>query len=95
MVTVASLNKGSSRNNFVMQCLRKLFWLSASFNFNITARHLPGCLNIGADAASRLHLHGYLQTLLPFTAYTPLEFHMSPNSLLFLLNRAIIRPTPG
>ena len=93
-VTVASLNKCSSRNDFIMQCLRKLFWLSAAFNFHLTSRHFSGCLNVAADAASRLHSPGYLQTLLPFTAGTPLNFHMSPNSLLFLLHREINRPCP-
>ena len=86
-VTVASINKGTSRNKMVMQCLRRLFWLSATHNFHLTARFLPGCLNIVADSASRLHTNGYLQTLLPYTAYTPLWHHMSSRSLAFLLNR--------
>ena len=86
-VTVASINKGSSRNKMVMQCLRRLFWLSATHNFHLTARFLPGCRNVVADCASRLHSKGYLQTLLPYTAYTPLWRHMSSQSLEFLLNR--------
>lgn len=87
MVTVASINKGTSRNKMVMQCLRKLFWLSATYNFHLTAQHLAGSLNIAADSASRLHSPGHLQTLLPFTAYTPLWLHISSQSLHFLLNR--------
>lgn len=86
-VTVASLNKGTSRNPVVMQCLRKLFWLSAYHNFHLTSRHIPGARNIAADSASRLHIPGYLETLLPFTAYTPLYCHMSLPSLHFLLDR--------
>ena len=86
-VTVASLNKGTSRNPMVMKCLRHLFWLSASYNFHLTSRHIPGIKNIAADSASRVHLPGYLETLLPFTAHTPLPFHMSVKSLQFLLNR--------
>ena len=86
-VTVACVNKGTSKNKMVMQCLRRLFWLSATHNFHMIARHLPGCLNIAADSASRLHSPGYLQTLLPYTACTPLWQHMSSRSLDFLLNR--------
>lgn len=86
-VTVASLNKCTSRNHVVMTCLRRLFWLSAFHNFHLTSRHIPGVRNIAADSASRLHLPGFLETLLPYTAYTPLFRHMSLNSLQFLLNR--------
>ena len=87
MVTVSSLNRGTCRNKMVMQCLRRLFWLSATYNFHLTARHLAGYLNIAADSASRLHSPGYLQVLLPFTAYTPLWLHMSSQSLRFLFSR--------
>ena len=94
ITTVASINKCTSRNDFIMQCLRKLFWLGVTFNFHLTSRHVPGHLNIAADAASRIHLPGYLQALLPYTAGTPLEIHMSLNSLLFLFDRANTRPIP-
>lgn len=86
-VTVASVNKGTSHNSVVMRCLRNLFWLSASYNFHLTARYIPGVQNVAADSASRLHTPGSLAVLLPFTAYTPLQYHMSLNSLHFLLNR--------
>lgn len=86
-VTVACINKGTSHNHLIMHCLRKLFWLSATFNFHITARHIPGISNIAADAASRVHTPGYLEILLPYTAYTPLVRHMSLKSFSFLLNR--------
>ncbi|MEW8547235.1 MAG: reverse transcriptase domain-containing protein [Candidatus Thiodiazotropha sp.] len=86
-VTVACLNKGTSRNSIVMKCIRFLFWLSAAYNFHLTCKHIPGIRNVSADAASRLHLPGYLETLLPYTAHTPLSCHMSLHSLQFLLNR--------
>ncbi|MEW8548538.1 MAG: reverse transcriptase domain-containing protein [Candidatus Thiodiazotropha sp.] len=86
-VTVASINKGTSRNSVVMRCLRNLFWLSATNNFHLTARYIPGIQNVAADSASRLHTPGSLAMLLPFTAYTPLHCHRSLNSLRFLLNR--------
>ena len=85
--TMASLNKGKSRNPVVMKCLRRLFWLSATYNFHMTSRHIAGIRNIAADSASRLHIPGYLEIFLPFTAYTPLHYHMSLWSLHFLLDR--------
>lgn len=86
-VTVSSLNKGSSRNNTIMKCLRSLFWLSAIFNFHLTSKFIPGIFNEAADSASRLHSPGYLTRLLPFTDYSPLSMHMSSNTLKFLLDR--------
>lgn len=86
-VTVASVNKGTSKNKVIMKCLRHLFWLSASFNFHLSCKFLPGILNVAADSASRLHHPGYLEKLWPFTTGTPLACHMSSTSLNFLLNR--------
>ena len=82
-VSVASINKCTSRNVAIMKCLQSLFWLSALYNFHLTANFLPGVRNIAADSASRFHLPGYLHTLLPFTEYTPLACHMSYKSLQF------------
>lgn len=53
--TVASINKGTSRNRVIMMLLRYLFWLSATFNFVIKAGHIPGVNNVKADLLSRLH----------------------------------------
>ena len=86
-VTVASINKASSRKATIMRSLRYLFWLSAAFNFHLTARFSPGIFNTVADSASRLHTSGFLEVLLPYTDYSPLFFHMSSNSLAFLLDR--------
>ena len=86
-VTVASLNKCTSRNDIIMKCLRSLFWLSATYNFHLTSRYIPGIFNIAADSASRLHLPGYLETLRPFTCHSPLQIHMSSKTFMFLLGR--------
>ena len=55
VTTVASINKGTSRNKSIMGLLRYLFWLSAAGNFVIKACHIPGKNNERADAISRLH----------------------------------------
>ena len=86
-ITMAAINKASSRNSRIMKYLRSLFWLSAFYNFHLTARYLPGTLNIVADRAFRLHLPGYLQSLLPFSNGTPLTYHMSSDYFTFLLGR--------
>ena len=52
---VAMINKGSTGNPIMMSYLRLLFWLSASHNFRITAKYLPGKENTIADCISRLH----------------------------------------
>ena len=57
---VAIINKGTCRNKVVMAFLRDLFWLSAVCNFRITAKYIPGHLNIIVDAISRLHDEFYL-----------------------------------
>ena len=60
---VAIINKGSSNNWFVMSSLRRLFWLSAVFNFRLKAVYYPGIYNKMADAVSRLHEHNGLARL--------------------------------
>ena len=58
---VGIINKGSTGNPFIMQALRCLFWLSAVYNFHITAKYIPGQQNVVADAVSQLHsLHHLL-----------------------------------
>ena len=52
---VAIINRGTAKNPFVMDSLRRLFWLSAVFNFKISAVYYPGYCNNIADACSRLH----------------------------------------
>ena len=86
-VTLASFDKGSSRNSNIMKCLRGLFWLSA-FNFHLTTKFIPVVSSVAADSVSRLHLPDYLRKLFSFTDYTPpppasrlLPMHISSASL--------------
>ena len=50
---VSILNSGYSRDKTLMHLLRCLFFMAASFNFWYSASHIPGKLNIAADAISR------------------------------------------
>lgn len=53
--TLSAINKGTSGNPLVMQWLRKIFWLSATYNFRVTSRYIPTASNTMADAISRIH----------------------------------------
>ena len=87
--TVASINRGTSRNPFIMWCLRILFWLSATYNFHITARHIRGYSNMVADGISRLHEPNKWNEVAPFLAPTPFFCHLSQPSLFFLFDRSL------
>ena len=54
---VSCLNRGTSINTLSMEMLRSIFWLSATFNFHITARHISGIYNYLPDLLSRLITH--------------------------------------
>ena len=61
------LNKGVSTNALSMQLLRELFWLSATNNFHITGRHIPGVDNIVPDMLSRVHTSNDLYAMNSFS----------------------------
>lgn len=70
------INKGTCRNSVVMKALRRIFWLSAVYNFRLRAVYYPGRNNELADAVSRLHeskglnrLNRLLCNLLPNSSY--------------------------
>ncbi|KAI8496690.1 hypothetical protein Bbelb_253450 [Branchiostoma belcheri] len=52
--SACALNKGTSPSPSFMQHIRELFWISATNNFLMTARHVKGTENTLADALSRL-----------------------------------------
>ena len=92
---VSIINKGTSKNPIIMGFLRELFWLSAIFNFRITAMHIPGISNPIADSISRLHdpiylikackfLMPYYRNSIAYLLNCPLLLHMSVNSCSFL-----------
>jgi hypothetical protein len=91
--TKAILNKGRSKNAFINGCLRRLFWLSARFNFTVRAIHIPGQINVIPDTISRLHESGKTKLLFQLLnnwfhagACPPLDVtrHMSQQSFAFM-----------
>ncbi|XP_062383578.1 uncharacterized protein LOC134071030 [Sardina pilchardus] len=61
---VAIINKGRSRCPKIMSLLRRLTWQSVIHNFVVNASHVPGYINVEADALSRLRFQEF-QRLCP------------------------------
>ena len=86
------INKGTSKNPNIMPFIRRVFWLSALYNFKITAKFIPGIKNNVADTISRLHEGGQLfvlESLLRPPGFNgncdiKLPFHASLGSIIFL-----------
>lgn len=84
----ANINKDSSKNTFILDWLRSLFWTQASYNFSVHAAYVKGKLNTLADVISRLNEPNMLTKLyemLPFDGSCIVPFtvkalvsHMSP-----------------
>lgn len=58
---VGMLNHGSTKNKEAMECLRRIFWITAVNNIRVVAYYVKGSRNIAADAASRLHEGGHMR----------------------------------
>ena len=92
---VAMINKGTTANSLMMRYLRLLFWLSATYNFRITAIHIPGKLNTTADHISRLdessHFLEFLWFLhggsLPSFSGVLAFPHMSLRTYIYLIHK--------
>ena len=63
---VGMVNKGISQNKDCMDYLRQMFWISATNNIYLTARHIPGVLNFLPDLLSRLYASDSLHSLQGF-----------------------------
>ncbi len=91
-VTKAILNKGRSKNAFINDVLRAVCWRSVTFDFELRAIHVPGCLIGIPDAISRLHETGQPERLARLLSYwhhgrpppAPIAAHMSWPSYHFL-----------
>ena len=86
--TVSSINRCSSRSPIRMKCLKYVFWLSAIYNFRLTASYIPGIQNALADTIPRLHEQYSVLCLQDILAASPLSWHMSLNSFTSLRIRS-------
>lgn len=73
---VAAVNKGSSKSPVIMRMLRDLFWISAKFNFHLTAKYIPGFTNVLADAASRAQFDILVENNLSMVQCPPIPDHV-------------------
>ena len=55
--TVALLQTGKSRDDFMRACAREIFLYAAAFDIDVQACHRPGVQMVWADALSREHTH--------------------------------------
>lgn len=86
---VRIVNKGTSRNSKVQDALHLLFWLSAIYNFKLTAVYIPGRVNVISDAVSRLHETSnrriFTKYLLDHNAFS---HHVSPRVMKYIICRS-------
>ncbi|XP_077985110.1 uncharacterized protein LOC144439750 [Glandiceps talaboti] len=55
--TVWVINTGRARDKFMLACLRELWLVAATYEFELRAVHIAGTENRLADVLSRWHLH--------------------------------------
>ena len=81
MAVVHIVNQGSSRNRDAMHLARCLAFITAKFEFHLTAAHIKGANNVKADALSRDNL----QLFCSLHPQANLEGTLIPQSLLDLV----------
>ena len=92
MAVVYTINKESARDPQLMRLLRALFFLSATFNVTITARHIPGVQNASADALSRNNMNTF-HTLNPQASPQPTQVPDALQELVLNHNLRWTSPT--
>lgn len=55
--TVSFINRSTTKNAAALKWLKLVFYASVRHNFRFSATHMPGSLNVTADALSRLTVH--------------------------------------
>ncbi len=53
MDAVLAINNRRSRSPLIQQCLRVIWYICASYDFDLHAEHIPGYINVAADLLSR------------------------------------------
>ena len=79
---VSAINKGSSKDNMVMHLLRCLWFITASFDIDITATHLPGIHDMLSRDQGKEFLAAHSQvSRLPTNLPPPLLSLLAPERL--------------
>ena len=61
LASVIILTKGRSKDPIIMKLMRRLEMCAAKFNFAFYSEHVPGKMNLIADALSRLQMNKFHQ----------------------------------
>jgi len=85
-VAVTVLNTGRCRNPFLTLCLGEICYLSALFEFEVCAVHLPGESNCAADTLSRWHENASARTNFPEPAVQTNLTEVAVPAALFALD---------
>ena len=92
IAAVCIMNKGSSRNQLAIDCMRSLSITAMTYNVSVEAFFIPGHCNDIADSISRFHLGGQIQRFMslltvgnwPMPTGYILRNHMTSNAECFL-----------
>lgn len=80
------INRGTTKvSNHVMECLRELCMISATYNFHLSAKYLKGDNNVIADCLSRLNDSAKWVELMNFTLVNRIPFHFQTSNSGFCL----------
>ena len=78
----AYIQKGTTKNPYLLPWVRELHLWSLMFNFDIEANWIPGTENVMADAISRLHIDVYKKFFMSMLQISNLS---CLNNFLYLL----------
>ena len=89
---VSCILSGSSKDPVTMHLLRCLWLVSAIYQFDLHAAHIPGKLNLAADALSRNNLPLFL-SLFPQAGWS--QTHVPPRwvEMVLIQNRDWMSPS--
>jgi hypothetical protein len=84
--SVTVINSGSTKDSFMQNCLRVLFFVEATYAFKIRAKHIAGEENRLADYLSRWHIHSRFRdtflSLVDIKTYEEVSVHSSDFNFL-------------
>ena len=89
---VFALNRRTVRDPKMMRLIRCLFFVEASYNFRLTATHLPGRMNIAADYLSRNMMSEFFHL---FPQVHPVAVTIPPGVSNLLLDLNMDWPSPS
>jgi hypothetical protein len=81
--TVSFIKRGTTKNAVALQWLKRIFYCSLRYDFQVTARHIPGVTNVLPDALSRLTIDAKFAKIFAGHFYHPFPGPALPNHPVF------------